>query len=179
MPPLTRRTAAVQRAVKGQSAPSVLICIGRDYSSGQLSGMYMAGQDGFYDEIIRMAGGRNACKNTVAAFPLLSAESVIAINPDVIIDLTGVPGAAKTAPDAIARQWDRLHTVAAVRNQHVYTIGGTHALRPGPRYVDFLTQLARLIHPEAFLEAETPAVTEQAPRKAESPSKISRETADE
>lgn len=152
---LAKHVTAVQQAVKNLPAPTVLMCIARDFNSGQLTGMYMAGNDGFYDAIIRMAGGTNACTDSTAAFPLMSAESVITLNPDVIVDLTGVFEPGTFPPDGIARQWDRLDTVAAVRNRRVYTIGGTHALRPGPRYVDFLAQFARLLHPAAF-PAEAP-----------------------
>lgn len=160
---LNRRAAAVQQAVQNRPVPSVLLCIARDFAGGQLSGMYMAGDDGFYDAVIGMAGGRNACTGETLAFPQLSAESVIELNPEVIVDLTGVFEATAATDDRIARHWDRLNSVAAVRNRRVYTIGGTHALRPGPRYVTFLEELAALLHPDAFpWPPETPPASDPA-----------------
>ncbi|MBI2302436.1 MAG: ABC transporter substrate-binding protein, partial [Armatimonadetes bacterium] len=87
---LTRRAAAVRRAVAGRPRPRVLICVGRDTASGQLAGMSMAGAHTFYDEIIRAAGGTNACADTAATYPEFSAEGVLQTNPEVIVDLVGM-----------------------------------------------------------------------------------------
>ena len=144
------RHEKVRRAVAGRDHPSVLICIGRDTDSGQLGGMYMAGRKGFYDEIIEVAGGVNAYTDERVAYPQLSAESVIEIDPEVIVDLAShIKPGAKT-PEEMVRQWAPLRMVKAVRNGRVHVIVGTHALRPGPRYVGFLEELAHLLHPEAF-----------------------------
>jgi iron complex transport system substrate-binding protein len=70
----------------------------------------------------------------------------------VIVDLVGeLNPEGKTATE-IATQWDRLRPVQAVRHDKVHVIVGDHALRPGPRYVRFVEELARLLHPEAFAE---------------------------
>ncbi len=38
----------------------------------------------------------------------------------------------------------------AVQNNRVYKINGDYLSRPGPRLVDGLEQMARVLHPEAF-----------------------------
>ncbi|MBS3734077.1 MAG: ABC transporter substrate-binding protein [Phycisphaerae bacterium] len=149
---LGERTEAVRHAVAGLGRPRVFMCIERDTSSAQLAGMVVVGSDGFYNEIIRLAGGVNAYEDATIAYPQLSAEGAIQLNPDVIVDLV-----ARVPPDGptreqIARQWNRLRTVPAVRRERVHVIVAPYAVRPGPRYVDFLEQLARLLHPEAFSE---------------------------
>lgn len=149
---LDERTARVTRAVDGCDRPGVLICIDRDRTSGTLGAMYMAGHDGFYDRIIHLAGGVTACPAQAVAFPQLSAESIIRLNPDVIIDLVSPSSSQPINETDIRRQWDQLQTVRAVQNGHVYVITGDQALRPGPRYIEFLEQLARLLHPDAFVE---------------------------
>jgi iron complex transport system substrate-binding protein len=147
-----KRTQAVQDAVKGRPRPRVMICIGRDKTSGELAGMYMAGRDGFYDAITRLAGGQNAFDETTAAFPQFSAEGIIQVNPEVIIDLTSERLPSEKAAEEVIAQWDELRTVDAVKNDRVYLVSGNHALRPGPRYIQFLEELARLLHPEAFAQ---------------------------
>lgn len=151
---LEERTGAVRKTVKHRPKPRVLLCIGRDAESGQLAGMYFAGRNGFYGEIIEMAGGVNAYQDTGVTYPQLSAEGVIQLNPDVIVDLASDMNACGKAPQ-IAAQWDSLRTVNAVRGKRVHVIAGNHALRPGPRYAQFLEELARLLHPECF--AKEPA----------------------
>jgi iron complex transport system substrate-binding protein len=150
---LESRAEAVRGAVKHRSKPRVLLCIGRDIESGRLAGIQIAGRGGFYDEIIQAAGGVNACTDDSVAYPQLSAESVVQLNPNVIVDLVHRinPGGRKA--EEITHQWDPIDVVAAVRRHRVHVIVGNHALRPGPRYIQFLVELAHLLHPEAFQKA--------------------------
>jgi iron complex transport system substrate-binding protein len=147
---LRERTEKIKSAVHEKKKPRVLLCIGRDTQSGRMASMFMAGRKTFYDEIIRIAGGINALSDAMALYPQFSAEGVIQVNPDVIIDLAGrvAPG-GKSAAD-IAAQWDRLHVLKAVKQDQVHVITGDHALRPGPRYIRLLEELAPILHPEAF-----------------------------
>jgi iron complex transport system substrate-binding protein len=146
---LTRRVEAVRQAVGYRPRPRVLVSIERDTESGQVAGLYVAGRHTLYDEILDLAGGTNALADTSVVYPQLSAEGVVQLNPDVIVDLVSDVGSGGS-DDAIARAWKTLHPVAAVRAGRVYVIAGTHALRPGPRYVRFLEELARILHPDAF-----------------------------
>lgn len=142
---LEQRTRALQQHPSGGRQPRVLICIERDTKSGRLTSMFMAGRNDFYDEIIVLAGGINAYRGTTIAFPQLSAEGVIHLNPDVIIDLVSPFKPGDTPPEKIRQQWNRLSMITAVRRKQVYTIVGYHALRPGPRYILFLAELAALL----------------------------------
>jgi len=147
---LDRRTAAVTEAVGGRPRPRVLICIGRDASAKELSGLYIAGPGTFYDELIKTAGGVNACPAGKATYPQMSAEGVISVNPEVIIDLGSQMENGVDPSERMVHQWDGLTTVAAVRQHRVHAVIGTHALRPSPRYIQFLEQLARIIQPDSF-----------------------------
>jgi iron complex transport system substrate-binding protein len=148
---LSNRTHAVACAIKGKDRPRVLICIGRDVGSDQLTGMYVAGRNGFYDQIINLAGGINACPDTAVAYPQLSAEGVLRLNPEVIVDLLSEMSPGRRAPKQAGRQWAQMGMVDAVRNKRVHVLVGNQTLRPGPRYIDFLEQMARLLHPEDFI----------------------------
>jgi iron complex transport system substrate-binding protein len=146
---VTRRVEAVRQAVGYGPRPRVLVSIERDTESGQVAGLYVAGRHTLYDEILGLAGGTNAIADTSVIYPQLSAEGVLQLNPDVIVDLVSYVR-SDGSDDTIARAWEALHPVAAVRNGRVHVIVGTHALRPGPRYVRFLEELARILHPDAF-----------------------------
>jgi len=152
---LNQRTQTVKKTIEKQPCSRVIVCIGRDMKSSQLSGMCMAGHDAFYNEIIELAGGTNVCNDLSVAYPLLSAEGVVQLNPDVIIDLIGKTDENST--DKIKSQWNQLSTISAVRNKQVFVIMGNHALRPGPRYIEFLEQMARLLHSNAFNKQESDA----------------------
>jgi iron complex transport system substrate-binding protein len=147
---LHKHSQAVSRAIEGRPRPRILVCIGRDPESGLLTGMYMAGRNRFYDEIIELAGGINVCEDEKVAYPQLSAEGVIQLNPDVIVDLVSRIKPVSKAPEEIIRQWDTLRVVTAVRKGRVYAIVGNHALRPGPRYIEFPEHMASLLHPHVY-----------------------------
>ncbi len=149
---LNNRAEDVRRAVEGENPPRVLLCIGRDTSSGQLAAIYVAGREGFYDEIITAAGGVNAYRDEQVPYPQLSAEGIIGLNPDVIVDLVSHINPGEKTPEQIEEQWNQLRTVTAVREGRVHVVVGHHALRPGPRYVEFMEQLARLLHTDAFAD---------------------------
>ena len=91
-------------------------------------------------------------------FPQLSAEGVLQVDPDLILDLVSRLPSGSTAAQ-VAAQWQRLPACRAVSQGQVHVLVGDQALRPGPRYILFLEQLSRLLHPEAFAE-------EAGPRKA-------------
>ena len=147
---INTRAEALQGSIKTRYRPRVMICIGRDTSTGAMSGIYIAGRGNFYDEIIKAAGGMNAYRDTTIAYPQLSAEGIIHINPDIIIDLSACMQNYPEKISDLARHWDRLRPVTAVQTGRVHCLSGTYSLRPGPRYVQFLEELARLLHPEVF-----------------------------
>ena len=124
---LASRGERVRDATVGLARPRVLACIGRDMESGQLSGMYVAGRHGFYNEIIESAGGVNAYRDEAVAYPQISAEGVIQLNPDVIIDLVSMVKPGGRTTDAIVAQWASLRTVNAVCRKRVHVIVGNHA----------------------------------------------------
>lgn len=147
---LEDRFTAVRKVLEGRPVPRVLLCIGRDTDSGRLGSINIAGGNDFYDAILEAAGGQNVYAGAAVSYPQLSAESIIGLNPDIIIDLVSQirPG-GKTALE-IGRQWEHIPSLSAVQEGRVHVITGNQALRPGPRYIEFLEELAHVLHPESF-----------------------------
>ncbi|MBI2247974.1 MAG: ABC transporter substrate-binding protein [Armatimonadetes bacterium] len=100
-----------------------------------------AGQGTFIDDLVRRAGGRNVFAD-LRGWPQLSAEAVIQRNPEIIV-LTH-----RQRDQVLARRgWAQ---VDAIRSGRVVSADSALLSRPGPRIVDGLAYLARLLHPEAF-----------------------------
>ena len=112
---------------------------------------YMSvGQATFIDGLIYLAGGQNIFGNATTAYPIVSSEAIIEQNPDVIIfpSSMGVTDFWGTFADVANRPgWN---TINAVKNNVMYTINGDMINQPGPRQVDALEILAKIIHPEIF-----------------------------
>jgi iron complex transport system substrate-binding protein len=137
---LEASVASVRRAVAHLARPTVFYEI--DPS------IYTAGPGSFIDQIISLAGGRNAVDPYVkTAYPKVSSETVIRANPDDIV-LGDVPYV--TAKAVAARPgWG---SITAVREHHIFTnIDPSLLQEPGPAIVQALTLLAEDIHPGLVL----------------------------
>jgi iron complex transport system substrate-binding protein len=112
---------------------------------------YMSiGKGTFVDSAIRMAGGQNIFENATEAYPTVGSEAIISENPGIMVFPTQM---------GIESFWGNYTTVAAragwgsidaVANQKMFTVSGDIIDEPGPRQVDSLEILAKIIHPEIF-----------------------------
>lgn len=107
---------------------------------------WTAGSGSWHDEFIHMAGGTNLAGTQESAWVQLNAEEIVAQDPDIIILGDAAWG---TTPESVAERpgWD---VISAVRDGRVYPIDDNLISRPGPRVVEGIEELARLIHPELF-----------------------------
>ena len=106
------------------------------------------GSGTFQDDLIDKAGGTNIARN-LTGWVTISLEAVIAANPEVMIAGVGEVNAEDVILQFI-RTEPRLRNTDARRNNRVYGVDTDLVSRPGPRIVDGLEQLARMIHPELF-----------------------------
>jgi iron complex transport system substrate-binding protein len=116
---------------------------------------FAAGPNGFYGQLVDLAGATNVFSDLPRDFGQVSAESVIERDPELII-LTDayLPFNPQTPAMVAARPgWDR---VTAVRQGGVYAIQGDLVSRPSPRLADGLDTLAYLIHPDRFASSGGP-----------------------
>ena len=100
----------------------------------------------FLDALITVAGGVNVGGTLDTAWAQISAEKVIELNP--IIILLG-DAAYGTTPESVAARpgWS---AIEAVKNSNVYPFDDNLVSRPGPRLVDGLEALVKIIHPELY-----------------------------
>ena len=54
---------------------------------GRLEGLVAVGKGSFLNELISIAGGRNAFADSLVTYPTISREGVARIDPDVIVDM--------------------------------------------------------------------------------------------
>lgn len=141
------RLEAVASRTRDLPHPRVLIAVGRDLEADTISDVYIAGKRGWYTELIRLAGGVNAFQGNVA-FPSVSAEGILEMNPEVIVEMVGDMNGGTVDPVAAAAAWQALPQVAAVRSGRVHLLCDDFAVIPGPRFILVLEKLAAILHPE-------------------------------
>ena len=109
--------------------------------------LYTAGRDAFVTDLIKRAGAISVTADIPSAWPKYSAESALAAKPDAIILPTG--GSMGEGNSKVA---EALRNSPAVQQGRVYKINDDHLVRPGPRAVDGLEEMAVALHPDAFKE---------------------------
>ncbi len=142
------RIRAVEEKTAGRDRPRVMVAVYRSAGSGKLEDVNAAGADGYYDEMIAMAGGQNVCRQGTVRFPIISNEGILWMNPDVIIDIVPPPDKGKLDRQTILADWQQVAEVAAVRHGRVHVLDNDFAYIPGPRFVELVERMARLLHPE-------------------------------
>ena len=110
------------------------------------STLFSAGSGSFIGDLYDVLGAANIANATGSAFPQLSNEAIIEANPEVII--LGDEGLGETVESVAARPgWD---TISAVQTGRIHGVDPDLISRPGPRIVEALEELAKLLYPEIF-----------------------------
>lgn len=146
----TLKLERIKNLTQNVQRPRVLLCMGRSLGGG-IGEVFAAGRSaGVYEDLIGLAGGVNVCANAGGKAPALSAEGVIRLNPEVIIDLA--PPGADTK--AMLADWAGLRNVAAVRDSRIHVTSADYAQIPGPRFLLILDDMLNYIHPELKADAK-------------------------
>jgi len=140
---LQGRAAAVETALADATGtPTVFY----ELDATDPSAPWTTGAGTFIDLLITKAGGQNAGAVLEGDYAQISIEELLVQNPEVI--LLGDAAYGVTGESLIARAgWDQL---TAVQTGQVFPFDDNLVSRPGPRLIDALEQLARLLHPEQF-----------------------------
>jgi iron complex transport system substrate-binding protein len=106
---------------------------------------YTAGKGTFITQLIERAGGHNIASD-LEGYPQLSLEQVVAADPAFILLGDARYG---VSPESIAQRpgWEN---ISAVKNGKVLPFNDDLVSRPGPRLVDALEELAKLLRSDLF-----------------------------
>lgn len=139
---LERRVRAVAVRVAALPRPRVLYVVWPEP-------LIVPGRGAAVTELIELAGGESVSADGPEGYPRYSVEAAVARGPEVIILARHGAG---TAPYA-REKWERFADLPAIRAGRLHAVDGDLFHRFGPRVVDALEILARLLHPEAFTGA--------------------------
>jgi iron complex transport system substrate-binding protein len=140
----TRRDAVVA-AVAGAPRPRVY----EELDASRPDMPVAAGPNGYYGQLIDLAGGTNIFADLPGDFGRVGAESIVQRDPEFIIltdsDLPFNP----QSPDMVRARpgWG---VMTAVQNGAIYSVPGSLYSTPGPRLAMGLEDLARILHPDRF-----------------------------
>lgn len=137
---MQRRIETIKKRVANRPKPKVLVILWVNPNT-----IMTAGRRSFINELISLAGGKNITARLDFHYPMISPEFILAENPDIIIlgdslnnensvkHLLNLPGIKNTR---------------AVKSGRIYRdLNSDLFLRPGPRLIDGLEEIAGRLHP--------------------------------
>ncbi|MFH1421569.1 MAG: cobalamin-binding protein [Planctomycetota bacterium] len=99
------------------------------------------------DELICLAGGKNAASDCSEPYVVTNIENIIAMNPDIILELA--MGTDEDSEENIKRKWINWQSISAVKNKRIFALDSDLICRAGPRIVKGLQLIAEIINKAA------------------------------
>lgn len=141
----------IRARTAGRERRSMVFIIGRN--PGAVDGLVAVGRKSYLTELMAVAGGRNAFDDTVAPYPKIALEELLARDPYVIVDMGDMANTEDVTEQqrkAVVALWGRQSALGAVRHGRVYAVASDAFVIPGPRMVEAARSFAAMLHPEVF-----------------------------
>jgi iron complex transport system substrate-binding protein len=138
------RLDAVRGEMSGKPRPTVMIVVGR--TPGLLTNLVAVGPRAYLGELLEIAGGANVLTEAAIAYPRISLETVVRLNPDVILDLS-LMGDVTPQEERLRQPWLSHRELSAVRNARIFGLTSESLVTPGPRVVDAVELIRAKILP--------------------------------
>lgn len=139
------RLAAVKMRTAGLPRRSLVFIVGRTPNS--LDNLIAVGKGSYLNELIAAAGGVNALAATALPYPKISLESMLGLNPDVLVDMGDMAeteGVTEEHKRQIVALWRKYSSLRS----RVYAVASDIFVVPGPRVAEAAEQFERMLHPE-------------------------------
>lgn len=131
---------ALLKAPKNKNPHTVMIVYG--LHEDLRNGIYIAGHDIFFEDIIKECGNTNAFTGDITAQPVLNYENVIALNPDQIIILHSHATEADVDVKKALQAWYKLPTNAS-KNGRISIVDEDYLHIPSHRVALTISRLCR------------------------------------
>lgn len=130
--------------VKIETEKKVMIVVGRDYFSENIKDVYIAGNDGFYSDLLKIAGSENVYQGELS-YPKIQVEGIISMNPDIIVDVVTIGNECENQKRTLEKSWYSIKDVNAVKNDKVFVVCKDYWSIPGPRFVNIIEELSAMV----------------------------------
>ena len=134
--------AVIRTRADGQPRPRTLIVFSREAHA--LRGIYASGGTGFIHDMVTLAGGDNVFADVKREAVQATTELILSRRPDVILELRAEPLTPDEERNELA-VWAQLGAVPAVRNGRVHLVVDARTVIPGPRVVEGVEAIAKVL----------------------------------
>jgi len=103
--------------------------------------VFAYGAETWMSDKMWLAGGKNALDKPLAKlYPQLEREQLLKLNPDVLFG-----GRFEKMDSTFFRMYPELREIKAYRNRQIFELNDDLASRPGPRFLEGIREMKRLI----------------------------------
>jgi iron complex transport system substrate-binding protein len=141
------RLDAIRRRAASLPRRSLVFIVGR--SPGSLDDLTAVGKGSYLNELIEIAGGVNALARTAMPYPKVSVESIIGLNPDVLVDMGDMAetlGVTEEHKRSVVALWSRYPALKAAAQGRVFAVASDIFVVPGPRVADAAEAFEKMLH---------------------------------
>ena len=129
--------AAEADVIAGVSGPKV-----RTLLIVSIRPLIVVGGHTFLNELLETAGATNLAARFPATYPTLSREAVVSEDPDLVLVTSEVVADTRL----LFEEFPEWTSLKAAQRKRIYRIDADLVSRPGPRSVEALRMIARLVH---------------------------------
>jgi ABC-type Fe3+-hydroxamate transport system substrate-binding protein len=153
---LTKDIKSVLRPAFSPSSPRVLLAL--DYGNAGANETWFIRRNSIHGVALEAAGGKNAVDRDVTLQPSLSAEALLALDPDAIIVLRSQAQDALLEAQARAH-FEKWHPLSAVKNKRIAVISMIDLLTIGPGVLELVPRLKSTLA-QLFIDPSATTATE-------------------
>lgn len=106
--------------------------------------IYVTGNFLYFEDIIKASNNKNAYNSKSSMQPVINAEKVIAMNPDIIILLGAFFEGKPKELEAVKNAWREM-PINASKNDNIYVIDKEYAGIPSDRVVNFIEDFKKIL----------------------------------
>ena len=131
------RLSRLQAASQSKRRPRVLMLVGRGPSL--FTNIVAVGPGSYLAQLIGIAGGDNILAGSPLAYPHISFETILRLDPEVILDASLMEEAGvdpHRTRQRILQPWLSHREVSALRRSRVFALSSQALVTPGPRVVE-------------------------------------------
>lgn len=114
--------------------------------------IYVAGKNTYQDQVISVAGGKNAF-SSIDGWGTVNVEDLVNKDPDYVMINSGTGMSDENGSNPVYDYFEQntqVQSLKAVKDDHLALVDADIISRGGPRIVDAIEMVAKLIHPECF-----------------------------
>ena len=145
---LKKRVKWIHGKVSSSRRPTVLVAFNRNWGEGLVASVFSPGPKTFVDDLIRLAGGQNVCRDLDNEYPQLTHENILRYQPDMILDINTNENMPDSRKSKAVEDWKSLPGLSAYSSGNIHVLTQDCLDKPSTRFDEALEIFAKIIHPE-------------------------------